>query len=225
MTTPSRPKFSKLTWLKRTDGHDFTGAEFRVLVAIFNHTNAHGQNAYPGVARLIQETVYVESAVKGAIKGLKARGWIHEVSRGNNVTGRKSVYDLIPDAPRPPVTSSPEALQGSSPEDVRGGSPEDPNNQILRSDPLSDHVERPASTDRTHSSGGVGSSPVGHSLPSGEVHTSAAESSGSDQTIPAAEVIHWPTDKTLPPAWDLNPFATYVDASTGKVRARDGRWV
>ena len=31
---------SKLTWLKRTNGHDFTPTEFRVLVAVFNHTDA-----------------------------------------------------------------------------------------------------------------------------------------------------------------------------------------
>ncbi len=91
--------FSKLTWLKRTDGHKFTGAEFRVLIALFNHSNADGTNAHPGLKLLAEETVYRKSGVSEAITSLKARGWIRETSRGSGYTGNASVFELVPDAP------------------------------------------------------------------------------------------------------------------------------
>lgn len=91
--------FSKLTWLKRTNGHKLTGTEVRVLVSIFNHTNQDGRNAHPGVDLIAEETGYRKSGVSEAVTALKARGWIHETYRGNGRSKLASVFDLVPDPP------------------------------------------------------------------------------------------------------------------------------
>lgn len=98
--------FSKLTWLKRTDGHKFTGAEFRVLIALFNHSGADGTNSHPGIKRMMAETGYGKAAVSTAVTGLKTRGWIHETSKGSGTSGNASVFALVAEAPNPPSSSS-----------------------------------------------------------------------------------------------------------------------
>jgi len=91
--------FSKLTWLKRTDGHKFTGAEFRVLVSLFNHSSADGTNAHPGIALLTEETGYKKAAISQALTSLMERGWITQTRKGSGNSGQTSVYALVPDAP------------------------------------------------------------------------------------------------------------------------------
>jgi len=95
----SSDKFSKLTWHKRTHGHEFTGAEFRVLMSIFDHSDAYGRNSHPGLKLLMAETGYSKSAISEALKALQVRGWITQSRRGSGVSGRASVYELVPDAP------------------------------------------------------------------------------------------------------------------------------
>jgi len=95
----SRVKFSKLTWHKRTHGHEFIGAEFRVLMSIFDHSDAYGRNSHPGLKLLMAETGYSKSAISEALKALQVRGWITQSRRGSGVSGRASVYELVPDAP------------------------------------------------------------------------------------------------------------------------------
>lgn len=102
----SSDKFSKLTWLKRTNGHKFKPAEFRVLIAIFNHTNEHGQRAFPGLKLLAEETGHSKSTVSEAVTALRHAGWITETSKGSGVSGNASVLALVPDAPNPPSSSS-----------------------------------------------------------------------------------------------------------------------
>ena len=92
-------KFSKLTWLKRTNGHEFTGAEFRVLIAIFNHSGADGTNSHPGLKLLMAETGYGRTAVSEALTALQERGWITQTRKGSGTSGKTSVYELVPDAP------------------------------------------------------------------------------------------------------------------------------
>jgi hypothetical protein len=97
--------FSKLTWHKRTHGHRFTGAEFRVLMSIFDHSSADGTNSHPGIKRMMAETGYGKAAVSSAVTGLKARGWIRETRKGSGVSGNASVFELVPGAPQPPSSS------------------------------------------------------------------------------------------------------------------------
>lgn len=95
-------KFDKFAWLKRTDGHKFTGAEFRVLVSIFNHADGHtGREAYPGIDLMAEETTYRRTGVSEAVASLRAKGWIHETYRGNGRAMKASSFDLVPDAPNP----------------------------------------------------------------------------------------------------------------------------
>jgi hypothetical protein len=134
---------SKLLWLKRTDGHKFTGAEMRVLLAIFNHSGADGTNSHPGLKRLMAETCYGKAAVSTAVTALKARGWIRETSKGSGVSGNASVFELIPDAPRPlscspqgeqpsPVSSSPGVEQPSEVVRLERTSSSPGANQVVR---------------------------------------------------------------------------------------------
>jgi hypothetical protein len=99
-------EFSKLNWLKRTNGHKFKPAEFRVLIAIYNHTDGQGQRAFPGLKLLAEETGHSKSTVSEAVTALRNAGWITETSRGSGVSGNASVLALVPDAPNPPSSSS-----------------------------------------------------------------------------------------------------------------------
>jgi hypothetical protein len=101
-------QFSKLEWLKRTSGHKFTGCEFRVLLALFNHSGKDGQKAHPGIDLLAAETGYKHSAISNACKALRERGWIHERYRGNGPAKAASVFDMVSDAPNPGFRCSPE---------------------------------------------------------------------------------------------------------------------
>lgn len=91
----------KLNWLKQTNGHKFTEAEFRVLIALFNHTNKYGCRSHPGMELLEAETGFKHAAISKALKSLCKRGWIHQTYRGNGKSGLASSYDLVPDAPNP----------------------------------------------------------------------------------------------------------------------------
>lgn len=94
-------RLSKLEWHKRTHGHPFTSVEFRVLMAIFDHSGSDGRRSHPGLELLSKETGYRRTGVSEAVRGLKAKGWIHETFRGSGKSGKASVFDLIPDAPNP----------------------------------------------------------------------------------------------------------------------------
>jgi hypothetical protein len=95
----SSEKFSKLTWHKRTHGHEFTGAEFRVLMAIFDYSDECGRKSHPGLKRLMADTGYGKTAVSEALKTLQGRGWITQTRRGSGTSGKTSVYELVADAP------------------------------------------------------------------------------------------------------------------------------
>ncbi len=69
--TDGDDEFSKLHWLKRTDGHKFTGAELRALLSIFNHSGADGRKSHPGLKLMTEETGYGKAAVSGAVSSLK----------------------------------------------------------------------------------------------------------------------------------------------------------
>jgi helix-turn-helix protein len=161
--------FSKLVWLKRSDGHRFTGAELRVLLSIFNHSGSDGQKSHPGIKRMMDETGYGKAAVSTAVSSLKARGWIRETYRGSGVSGNASVFELVPDAPNPPgsspggeqpndgsSSSRDEQLSESSSPTAGGCSPvgdgvvhleanpSDPSSDPKRSDPLGGREDRPS---------------------------------------------------------------------------------
>lgn len=104
MPTPTNRRFSKMDWLKRITG--LKGASLQVLVAVYNHTDALGRNAFPGLKLLSEETGLRVPTVSTTIQTLKADGWIREVEKGSNLARRNSVYELVPDAPKPPDVSA-----------------------------------------------------------------------------------------------------------------------
>jgi hypothetical protein len=101
-------KFSKLTWLKRTNGHKFTPSEFRVLISLFNHSSETGKKSHPGIELMMEETGLSKGVVSAAVTGLKQRGWIHETYRGSGYSKKASAFELIPDAPNPAYACPPE---------------------------------------------------------------------------------------------------------------------
>lgn len=106
--------FSKLNWHKRTHGHTFTGAEFRVLMSIFDHSDEHGRKSHPGLRLLMAETGYGKSAVSEALSALQERGWIAQTRRGSGTSGKTSVYELVPDAPSSTAGAVPPDPGGST---------------------------------------------------------------------------------------------------------------
>ncbi|MBF6412887.1 helix-turn-helix domain-containing protein [Nocardia cyriacigeorgica] len=92
-------EFSKLQWLKRTNGYRFKPVELRVLLAIFNHSDERGRRAHPGLDRIAQEACVKVPTASAAVQALKGQGWIVETFRGSGRSGKCSEFALVPDAP------------------------------------------------------------------------------------------------------------------------------
>lgn len=94
--------FSKLTYLKDLREHTLSNGAYRVLLAVFNYTDAYGQQAHPGIARLAMDCGMGESTVRRHLTWLKEHGYVVQQSRGHNVgdVNLASVYSLaMPDLP------------------------------------------------------------------------------------------------------------------------------
>ncbi|WP_448385411.1 helix-turn-helix domain-containing protein [Mycolicibacterium sp. XJ1904] len=93
--------FSKLTWLRSLDGTDLTDGEYRVLVAIFNHTDERGRKCYAKQTSLAAETGKSDRQVRRIIPELVRKGWLTEVRKGSGRSGLASEFNLstpeIPD--------------------------------------------------------------------------------------------------------------------------------
>ncbi len=72
----------KLKYLKDLRGHKMPNGAYRVLVAVFNYTDAEGENAHPGEARLADDTGMAERTVRDHLKWLTDRGYLIKVRRG-----------------------------------------------------------------------------------------------------------------------------------------------
>lgn len=211
-------EFSKLVWLKRTDGHKFTGAEFRVLVSIFNHSGSDGRKSHPGIKLMMSETGYGKAAISTAVSALKARGWIRETFKGSGISGSASVFELVPDAPNPP-SSSPTGEQpsegSSSSEDeqpTRSSSPtadsssptadrvvrlewtpSDPGTDPRGSDPLGGPFDRPSDPGEVRY-------PPNHLRSRVETDARSLRLAGTDKTAELS--VGRPGDEGLPPLED-----------------------
>ncbi len=87
-------EFSKLTWLRRASESDVSDAEFRVLVAIFNHTKGDGTKCYAKQTTLAAETGKSDRQVRRIIPELVHKQWITEVRKGSGRSGLSSEFDL-----------------------------------------------------------------------------------------------------------------------------------
>lgn len=238
----SRPRLSKLTWLKRTNCHDFTPTEFRVLVAVFNHTDADGRKAHPGLKLLAQETGAAQSTVSEALSGLKRKGWIRETGRGSGRTRRASEFELVPDAPsntsqRQEVQNFP-ASGNSEPTTSQHGPSKVPGAR-KPSDPLSDPDYRSGSDhgelrlqepkqrapqerglepalaveEEIDTAEGPQAPEAESTAPSGAVRDAQRAGELDPSDAELRRVaIPWPRNKPLPKG---DPFAVYVDDESG----------
>jgi DNA-binding transcriptional MocR family regulator len=80
--------FSKLTYLKDLRGHDMPNGAYRVLVAVFNYTNASGEGAHPGERRLADDTGLSVRSVRDHLKWLTEHGYVQRGRRGHGSGGR-----------------------------------------------------------------------------------------------------------------------------------------
>jgi DNA-binding transcriptional ArsR family regulator len=90
---------SKLTYLKDLRGHKMPDGAYRVLVAVFNYTNARGENAHPGEERLADDTGKSQRSVREHLKWLVDNGYLIKDKRGHgNGDGpaMATVYRLQP---------------------------------------------------------------------------------------------------------------------------------
>lgn len=68
--------FSKLQYLKGLHGQKMKPSTYRVMVTVFDYTDAEGQKAYPGNKRLAEDCCVSESTVERALAELIAKGWL-----------------------------------------------------------------------------------------------------------------------------------------------------
>lgn len=104
------PEFSKLAWLKSLAGADLTDGEYRVLVAIFNHTDERGRKCFAKQTTLAAETGKSDRQIRRIIPELIRKGWLAEVRKGAGCSGLSSEYDLSTPEYRTPMTG----IQGQS---------------------------------------------------------------------------------------------------------------
>ncbi|MDV8024005.1 helix-turn-helix domain-containing protein [Rhodococcus sp. IEGM 1330] len=112
MTEADMPRVSKLDWLKSLRGvEELTHAEFRVLVILSTFADADLRNAYPSNERLQRDAAVSRTALKSALKTLRAKGYISLESLGGNQygKGRANVHRVIP---KPPTEWPPSSDKG-----------------------------------------------------------------------------------------------------------------
>jgi Helix-turn-helix domain len=157
--------FDKFAYLKALRGARLQASHFRVLVELWNRSDAKGERAFPGLAMLASDCVLSVSTVTRALNALQELGWIHQDLRGGrsgNGRAWASVYSLtIPDSAghpcaiedaQPPFTSALSVAHpctfSSSPgtaQHVAGEPPSDP-----LTNPGSDPLTNPGSDPLTN---------------------------------------------------------------------------
>lgn len=103
----------KFDYMRRLVGSGLHSTHIHVAVAVWNHADEHGRKAWPGNARLVDETGLSESTVKRSLRELKAAGWLRQESRGSRVKGKASEYALT--LPAIPVTHDPYSAVNDEP--------------------------------------------------------------------------------------------------------------
>jgi hypothetical protein len=142
--------FSKLTYLKSLRGHQMSPSAYRVLVEVFNYTNASGGHAHPGERRLAEDTGLAVRSVRAHLKWLTDNGYLKKGPRGHGGGGQgpgwATVYAVALPAGRPlstsgfPSTHGPDALDQPAPVCPLSDPASDP----------SDHVQQSGAGDKTH---------------------------------------------------------------------------
>ncbi|RRR41156.1 helix-turn-helix domain-containing protein [Mycolicibacter terrae] len=109
-------EFSKLTWLKSVAGADLTDGEYRVLIAIFNHTDESGRRCYAKQSTLAAETRKSDRQIRRIIPELVRKGWLKEVRKGAGRAGMSSEFDLSTPEYRTPMSGISDPAPGEIPD-------------------------------------------------------------------------------------------------------------
>jgi hypothetical protein len=138
--------FSKLTYLKNLRGHQMSSGAYRVLVALFNYTDASGRHAYPGERRLADDTAIKERTVRAHLKWLTDNGYLIKGARGHGGGGRghgiATVYAVALPAEHPLSTG--EITSNNRQDDFDLPVPARPLSDPLTPDPVSDPLQQSA---------------------------------------------------------------------------------
>ena len=87
----------KFGYINALDGADLSLTEFRVLIAVWRHTDRQGQHAYASAARLAVECRISERSVRRCLVTLAQKRFLRRVTRGGRDIGpRASEYALTP---------------------------------------------------------------------------------------------------------------------------------
>jgi hypothetical protein len=111
-------KFSKFEYLKNLSGAKMRGSEFRVLIMLLNYANKDGNEAWPGVAKLAEDSDLSERQVRRCLTALHDARWIREVKRGRRgPNGDKASEWSFPSTPGS-TTIKPKPSGHGSPQDL-----------------------------------------------------------------------------------------------------------
>lgn len=106
-------EFSKLAWQKQLRGHFLSPTEYLVLSTIATYSDARGQGAHPGWARLGADTGLDQRTIKRAVKVLLAGRYLKQTAEGGNqhAKGMANEYAILPaaeaaGAPGPTTTAA-----------------------------------------------------------------------------------------------------------------------
>jgi hypothetical protein len=145
--------FSKLTYLKSLRGHKISTSAYRVLVGVFNYTDAAGEHAYPGEPRLAGDTGMAVRTVRDHLKWLTDNGYLIKGARGHGGGGRghgiATVYAVALPAKCPLSTGEIPSTNRQDESDLPA--PVRPLSDPLSPDPISDPLQQSgAAGDKTH---------------------------------------------------------------------------
>lgn len=121
MAEPGNPRRSKLDWFKAIRGADLTSAEVHLLALLVGYSNAQGENAYPGLTRLADDSGLSERQVRRILRSLEDKRAIAVTQEGGNQTfkGAATVY-MILTVPKRPKGDTDDRLKGDAHDPLDG---------------------------------------------------------------------------------------------------------
>lgn len=106
---------SKLDWFKAIRDADLTSPEIHLMALLIGYSNAQGENAYPSVARLANDSGMSQRQVQRILRSLEAKRVIAVTLEGGNKTfkGAATVYRIMA-MPKRPKGDTDDTLKGDT---------------------------------------------------------------------------------------------------------------
>lgn len=150
-STRSNQAIDKFEWHKRYGQSDVPAKARSVAYLVWDHADAEGANAYPGIDGLAKAIKADERTVRRHLTANVAAGWLVLVSNGSNSgrSAKASVYRLAyPQEHRTPLSSDREGTTDNPDRDTGQPCPRTPDNPVPLTDPLTNPETNPLPIDR-----------------------------------------------------------------------------